>query len=301
MTITSEARAEQMVVYLNYLAWARGPDGGDRANLAPATLGGLAKYVAKNDHEPLDTENNINLNLIELDITQVPEEPTREGRAMPSVLPYIFLLLYATACFFIMAFIVNPPLRDDAIFEAVMKEPSVEPRFLRAYLIDPRNTKHRDEVTKKLSGFYNQPIAHVRQNGKDVELREGMAKLLESLRTADQPVVSVRVTEVYTPAGQEGKKADRQNQVRTDFDITYTVEQAGDSGLLRLAVVVEIRTNIEDKDPTARSQFLMSDQFGAASLDDQVKKLKEELVSRMIGVAKNQGFGIPINQPPGGF
>ena len=350
VTFANEARAEQMVVYLNYLAWARGPDGGDRANLAPATLGGLAKYVAKNDHEPLDTENNINLNLIELDITQVPEEPTREGRAMPSVLPYIFLLLYATACFFIMAFIVNPPLRDDAIFEAVMKEPSVEPRFLRAYLIDPRNTKHRDEVTKKLSGFYNQPIAHVRQNGKDVELREGMAKLLESLRTADQPVVSVRVTEVYTPAGQEGKKADRQNQVRTDFavgvnaafsqfmppvspppdvvfketpppvgeqlmafieapegadrvhfDITYTVEQAGDSGLLRLAVVVEIRTNIEDKDPTARSQFLMSDQFGAASLDDQVKKLKEELVSRMIGVAKNQGFGIPINQPPGGF
>ena len=59
VTFANEARAEQMVVYLNYLAWARGPDGGERANLAPATLGGLAKYVAKNDHEPLDAESKI--------------------------------------------------------------------------------------------------------------------------------------------------------------------------------------------------------------------------------------------------
>ena len=97
VTLVNEKRAEQMVVYLNYLAWARGPDGGERANLAPASLGGLAKYVAKNDNEPLDAENNINLNLIELDITEVPEGPTREGRAMPSVIPYIVLLLFGAA------------------------------------------------------------------------------------------------------------------------------------------------------------------------------------------------------------
>ena len=175
VTLTNEARAEQMVVYLNYLAWARGPDGGERANLAPATLGGLAKYVANNDHEPLDAESNINLNLIELDITEVPEEPTREGRSIPGVLPYIFMLIFAVLCFFFMAYVVNPPIRDDAIYDAVMKEPSVEPRFLRAYLVDPRNTMHRDEVTKKLSEFYTAPINHVKQNkkGPGVERRDG--------------------------------------------------------------------------------------------------------------------------------
>src|SRR5215210_2955474 len=108
VTLVNEARAEQMVVYLNYLAWARGPDGGERATLAPAVLGGLAKYVAKNDHEPLDAESNINLNLIELDINEVPEEPTREGRAMPAFLPYLVMLGFAVLCFVVMAFVVNP-------------------------------------------------------------------------------------------------------------------------------------------------------------------------------------------------
>jgi hypothetical protein len=217
VTFANEARAEQLVVYLNYLAWARGPDGGQRATLAPATLGGLAKYVAKNDHEPLDAESNINLNLIELDITEVPEEPTREGRATPAVMPYIFMILFAAATFFVMAFVVNPDLRDDAIFEAVMKEPSVEPRFLRAYLVDTRNRKHRDEVTKRLSRFYDSPIQHVTRNGGDKSLREGMAAVLESVRTADQPVVSIRVTEKGTPVNKEGSKSTREGNLRTKF------------------------------------------------------------------------------------
>ena len=93
VTLNNEQRAEQMVVFLNYLAWARGPEGGDRASLPPASLGGLAKYVAKNDDEPKDAEGNINLNLVELDITEVPEEPAREGRAMPAFLPYIVILV----------------------------------------------------------------------------------------------------------------------------------------------------------------------------------------------------------------
>jgi hypothetical protein len=217
VTIQNEARAEQMVVYLNYLAWARGPDGGERANLPAATLGGLAKYVAKNDHEPLDAESNINLNLIELDITEVPEEPAREGSAMPSFLPYVVMFIFAGLCFFVMAFVVNPPLRDDAIFDAVMKEPAVEPRFLRAYLVDRRNKLHRDEVIKRLSRFYDAPIEHVKRNGGDVVLRDAMAKILESVRTADQPVVSVRVTEKGTPPGKDGSKATRESELRTLF------------------------------------------------------------------------------------
>src|SRR5439155_3226999 len=145
----NEQRAEQMVVYLNYLAWARGPDGGERATLPPASLGGLAKYVAKHDAEPKDAEDNINLNLIELDITEVPEEPKREGRAVPSFLPYVVIIAGGAAVFYLMAYVVNPPMRDDAIFDAVSKEPR-EPWFLRAYLLDERNTRHRAEIFQYL-------------------------------------------------------------------------------------------------------------------------------------------------------
>lgn len=222
ITIQNEARAEQMVVYLNYLAWARGSDGGDRANLPPATLGGLAKYVAKNDHEPLDAESNINLNLIELDITEVPEEPTRAGRATPAFFPYLVMIGFAGLCFLVMAFVVNPPLRDDAIFNAVMKAP--EPRMLRAYLVDTRNTAHRDQVTQRLSQFYDDPIMHVKSKGGDERLRDGMAAVLASVRTADQPVVSIRVTEKGAPAGRADAKGSREGEIRTQFVNTINNE-----------------------------------------------------------------------------
>ncbi|QJX00964.1 hypothetical protein [Frigoriglobus tundricola] len=343
VSVANEGRAERMVVFLNYLAWARGPEGGARADLAPATLGGLARYVAKNDHEPLDADNNINFNLIEVDITAVPEEPTRAGRALPSVLPYVFMLVYSVACFLFMAYVINPPFRDDAVYEVVTREPYVEPRFLRVYLVDPRNTRHRDEVTRRLSQFYQAPIDYVSRNAKDPVLRDGMVKILESIRTVDQPVVSIRVTEVNTPAGRGANKTDREHKLRADFatgvgdefskqpwgqplrppqgaeftepmpplgqqmiafveppegaeqvhfDITYTIEPAGTDGMLRLSVVMEIRTSIEDKKPTARSEFTMSNTFDAESLDAQVALLKRDLLTRTVGV-------VNANPPPG--
>ena len=217
VTLNNEARAEQMVVFLNYLAWARG-EGGERAALPPATLGGLAKYVSKNDAEPKDADGNINLNLVELDITEIPEEPAREGRAMPALLPYVVIFVAGIGVFFVMSRIINPPLRDDAIFDAVTKvtqPPSVEPRFLRAYLIDDRNTRHRDEVQKQLASFYTPVINHVNQHATSAELKGGMVKILESLSTADQPVVSIRVTELMDgkPSGKAGA-GERQKKLR---------------------------------------------------------------------------------------
>jgi hypothetical protein len=224
VTLNNEARAEQMVVYLNYLSWARGTEGGARASLPPATLGGLAKYVAKNDHEPLDAESNINLNMIELDITEVPEQPTREGRAVPALIPYIVLLALGALCFFFMGYVVNPALRDDAIFEEIMKEPYVEPSWLRRYLNDSRNTKHREAVTARLSRFYEQPVAHARSNGTDTRLGEGFAKVLDSVRTATLPVVSVRVTEQGAAPGTDGTKAEREKEIRTQFVLGLVAE-----------------------------------------------------------------------------
>jgi len=213
ITITNETRAEQMRDYVNYIAWARGGEGGERADLDPATLGGLARYVAKTGDEPLDADRNINLNRIELDITEVPEQPNRVGRAMPSILPYVFLILYAAACFLVMAFMVNPPIRDEAIYERCTQTP-LEPRVLRGYLTDPRLTLHRDDVLKKLGTFYDTPIQHVRQNAQNPELRDGMVKMLESLKTADQPVVSVEVVESGLP---DDGKIRRQDWVREEF------------------------------------------------------------------------------------
>jgi hypothetical protein len=347
VTVNNEARAERMVVYLNYLAWARGPEGGDRANLAPSVLGGLAKYVSRNDHEPLDSENNINLSLIELDIDEVPEQPAREGRAIPSFLPYVLLLVVGVVCFFGMR-ALDTRIRDDAIYNAVMKEtipPTIEPRYLRAYLADPWTSRHREKVTEKLSTFYDEPIKHVKTNARHPALGQGMAEVLESLRRADQPVISVQVTERESPQGKEGAKA-RQEKLRTEFadgvntaferipnggpvrapegkqfkdppppighqlvafvakpddapaahfDISYSFEPLA-GGQYRIAVMVEVRTDIE-KPPVASGSFTLPGPFGDADADTAaITKVREALIDMLIGPPAPAG-GAP--QPPG--
>ncbi|MCE9561205.1 MAG: hypothetical protein K8U57_04045 [Planctomycetes bacterium] len=196
VTVNNELRAEQMVVFLNYLAWARSPEGGERASLPPAVLGGLARYVAENDSEPKDHEGNINLKLVAVDVTEVPEEPLREGRATPSFMPYVLMLVGGILSFVVMKEVVNPPIHDDAIYSAVIEE-NCEPWFLQMYLLDEtNNTRHRDQVKARLAQEYNKAISAVKvQPVSDPELRKGMAKILESLKETIRPVVSLKVSE----------------------------------------------------------------------------------------------------------
>ena len=206
ISVNNEQRAEQMVVFVNYLAWARGPEGGDRAGLAPAALGGLARYVVENDVEPKDADNNINLNLVELDVDEVPEEPRREGRAAPNILPYIAMLGGAVGIFFVMGYVVNPPIRDEALFDLVITE-QCQPWFLQMYLLDARNTKHRTAVQQRLAREYDEAIGKLQQNNNpgNQKLRDGMIQILRSLREVDRPTVSLRVTEVGGRAGAESR------------------------------------------------------------------------------------------------
>lgn len=228
VTLNNEQRAEQMVVYLNYLAWARSPEGGDRAKYAPASLGGLARYVSVHDVEPKNNRDEIDLNEVELEITEVPEEPAREGRAAPKLLPYVLILAGGAAVFFLMRDVVNPPLRDDAIYEAVTKDPR-EPSSLRAYLMDERCTRHRQQVQHYLDQEYDRAI-RVLQAGPqnenprpDRQLRDGMVQVLESLKTADQPFVSLSVSERNARAGA----AERVKAMRDNLVGQITVSESG--------------------------------------------------------------------------
>jgi hypothetical protein len=256
VTLNNELRAEQMVVFLNYLAWARGPEGGERATLPPAVLGGLARYVAENDSEPKDAEGNINLKMLTVDVTEVPEEPTREGRATPSFMPYVFILVGGIACFFLMKEVVNPPIHDDAIYHTVSEDPC-EPWFLQMYLLDEKNnTRHRDQVKALLAKEYNSVITSIRGQPGDPKLREGMIKVLESLKEAIRPVVSLKVTE--TGVGPKTGAEKRVEKLKKDLvgevkemriqndskDPDYYVAEGGIMG--RLA---QIKPPVQPKEP----------------------------------------------------
>jgi hypothetical protein len=108
----------------------------------------------------------------------------------------------------------------------------VEPRFLRAYLIDERNKRHRKQVLDMLAGFYAPVINHVENRAASPELKAGMIKLLESLRAADQPIVSLRVTELMDgkPSGKSGA-GERQKRLREDL-VGGKTNTGGGGGIL---------------------------------------------------------------------
>jgi hypothetical protein len=142
---------------------------------------------------------------------------------MPAVLPYLVMLLFVPLCFFVMAFIVNPPLRDDAIY-ARCTQPPVQPVDLRSYfaikrhaLTDEGLTAHRQEILKQLAEFYAPSITHVKNSAKDPVLGGGMVDLLTSLSTLEEasPIVSVNVEESGLP--EDGKRGEREDWLRDEF------------------------------------------------------------------------------------
>src|SRR5262249_27152531 len=59
--------------------------------------------------------------------------------------------------------------------------------LLRTYLVDPRNTRHRDEAQKLLDANYDQSIARFKGKGGDAELNAAFAQVIASLKTLPAP------------------------------------------------------------------------------------------------------------------
>src|SRR5205823_3898503 len=108
----------------------------------------------------------------------------------------------------------NDPVRDERAFDAARQGGAPG---LRGYLLDPRNTRHRDEALAKLSQLYDAPVAKVESQVKDPDAKRGLLAILQSLREAQQPVASIDVREKDTPAGEEFGRVARENQFRTDL------------------------------------------------------------------------------------
>jgi hypothetical protein len=175
-------------------------------SLNAAVLGGASKEYALTEQLPRDYSD------MNLEVESVPTAPEKVRSAGPRVLWYLFIIgcSVATYCFFAA---VDKPVRDASAFAG-----SDTPPALRAYLLDDRNTAHRAEAEQKLVALYKTKADAARNNpNADPVLREGMAKLIESLQGPEPPVVSIRVTN----AADTGTKL-------ADFELKNLQEQIGD-------------------------------------------------------------------------
>jgi hypothetical protein len=257
-------------------------------------LGAAAKYAAEEDELPPKSAR------LDLDFDEIPADPGREHRAGFGA-PALLVILLATVAVYGLLWLVNIPVGDELAFDHAKDGGAPG---LRGYLLDERNTRHRDEATQLLSKAYNEPITRLKSRppGQQPELRDGMIKLVESLRTATTPVVSIVVEKkkgdaVITNDGLAG-------QLRTEvadglarsigpkliafaqpaqgkpahLTIRYEIQDTG-NGQRSVSYDVEIRLD-PDSAPVAHAAWTDPAPlpFGAQEVNELKQRLCKELV-----------------------
>ena len=177
VTVNNKEQGEQLAGFCQALAAGRHRG---TARLSPVALGAWARDRVREGADGAGGE----------EVSELPQ-PRRANKAPSGLLACLIILTLGVACVFVMK-AVNVGARDDAVFELVKDR---RPPELRAYLVDPRNTKHRAEVERRLSAFYEPVLRRARGQAQDPELGRGFGALLSSLQTAVQPIVSIRVKE----------------------------------------------------------------------------------------------------------
>lgn len=235
LTVCDQEQARRLVTFLNALAYVRTGSAGDVSNLSTWDVGQTAIALADNEPAP----NLEQKPRIARELGDIPE-PQRVGRAPQALLACGTIVLAGVAIYLLMHTIAIP-LRDDAIFNLVKDR---RPPVLRSYLVDARNTRHREEVEKRLGRFYVQPLADINKHGQDPDLKAVFAELVTGLATAVQPVVSLRVKE-------------KNSTNRTD-------------GVFDLASAVEPRTKAVERRLVDSLTLTVSDMPGAHDRDDMI-------------------------------
>ena len=139
----------------------------------PVKRGYEAKNRVRDEHE-------------EVSIEAIPS-PRRESPAHHWMMPLVLIASVVGLFFCCKVWAVS--MRDSAIFEMVDKK---DPGHLRLYLIDPRNTQHRDEVIKQLGVVHDRVASTIEaRQGGDPEVKSGLANVIRFLKDQGRPLITV--------------------------------------------------------------------------------------------------------------
>jgi hypothetical protein len=205
--VKGEARADLVEDYYRALVKLEEHDDRKWRDLPAAELGGVAKFLAKEEELPHDVTE------VRLEVTETPEEPKQSSRAGSGFFRYVVIFLIG-GLLFAGFWSINDPVRDERAFEIAKTGGAPG---LRGYLLDGRNTRHRDEAQVALAKLYDAPVSRVESGVKDPQAREGFLAILNVLRESPQPVESIDVQEKDTPKPIESGVEGRRTQLRTDL------------------------------------------------------------------------------------
>jgi hypothetical protein len=157
-----------------------------------------------------------------------PPKPERVAQPRSGIIAYSVIVVAAIASVFILK-PLNEVWHDHAWFNLVKDK---EPPELRAYLLDPLCTRHREQVTQLLADYY-QPVLDRLANPSpeaDPELAPEFVLLVKDLQGALQPLVSLAIKEGEQPGGgQDFNRAPEAERRLTDslYNV-FTYNRAAD-------------------------------------------------------------------------
>ena len=198
-------KAEYVKSYYDAIEWLETHDDKQWRNLPLHELGIVAKSVVAAGDVPEELN-------VESAVDSLPVEPQKTNRASGGWLPYLAILIVGAAVFF-ASMAAMTPLQDTLAFNDAKTHGAPG---LRAYLLDDRNTRHRDEAKQLLSALYEPPILRVKTNVKDEAVKARFVEILTGLREAGSPVLSLNVTE-KSPPDLELMAPTRTSASRTDL------------------------------------------------------------------------------------
>ena len=192
--------AERVADFYHALAWVRTREDGLCPLLKVDEAGAVARHLADEDEMPQNVAE------ADLRIGTMTDDVRSVGRSKTGILGLLAWVGIGAAAYAFF-FSTNGFIQDDLAFAAAKdnigkdtEEKYTGAQGLRDYLLNDRNTRHREEATQLLAGLYDAPIAQVKSNpSADPELRDGMAALLHSLRGPETPAVSIAVIDTNSP------------------------------------------------------------------------------------------------------
>lgn len=182
--VKSEPLAEALEVYLNEVARDRGG--------LPLDRGYDAAARALSEDEDYDPNAE---HLVE----GIPE-PHKARTSLGWLIRYpLVIVLFALT--FLGVYQLCKMWRDEAFFAAVTQKNPPDLAELRAYIADPRNTRHRDSVTQRLKQSHEQVAVALEALPGEEDLKKGLAAIIRHL--ADSPTPVVTFTFLRSPERKE--------------------------------------------------------------------------------------------------
>ena len=205
--VSGEDKADEVGDYYDRVAQLEDNEDEAWRNLPPTRIGAAAKFWAEEESPPRMEDAQADV--------EAPAEPQRAKSA--GALPWRYLVIVgAGAICFLLFSQVDKPLRDDAAWAGATAT-GAGAGGLRGYLLDERNTRHRDEAKARLGTLYDAAIAKVEAMTQDPDARKGLVELLKALKDAPQPIASLSVVEDAAPAELKDGTAGREQANRIEL------------------------------------------------------------------------------------